>query len=147
MRRNKEENGRQWSSPIEKDYGEGSSKSAVPGGGFRQRGRQTVTPHRGAGGGMVLSGRCCTVEGKAKEERDGLAVEAEREKERRSGGRCGLTTWRRGGGGGGVRRPAPTRHRRRRATRVTWEQGREKGRLAGGPAHVVGSSGRWGGRV
>jgi hypothetical protein len=43
-------------------------------------------PRHGAGGGMVLPGRCHTVEGKAKEVQGDLVVEAEREKERGSEG-------------------------------------------------------------
>jgi hypothetical protein len=55
--------------------------------------------------------------------------------------------WSCGGGEGGVRRPARTRHRRRRVARVVREQGKEKARLAGGPARRVGSNWRWEGRV
>jgi hypothetical protein len=96
---NKEEDGQQWRSPIEEDDGEGSSKSAVPGGGFRWRRGQTVTPHRGAGGSVVLFDQCHSVKGKAKEACGSLGVEAEKEKERGSRGRHGCATWRRRGRG------------------------------------------------
>jgi hypothetical protein len=49
-------------------------------------------PHRGAGGSVVLFDQCHSVEGKAKEACGGLGVEAEKEKERGSGGRHGCAT-------------------------------------------------------
>jgi hypothetical protein len=54
-----------------------------------------MTSRRGADGYVVLPGRCRAVEGKAKEVRNGLTVEAEREKERGSRGRRGHATRRR----------------------------------------------------
>jgi hypothetical protein len=63
---NEEEDGRRCHSPIEEDSGEGGSKSTVPGGGFQRRGGQTVMPHRGEGGDVVLFGRCHAVKGKSK---------------------------------------------------------------------------------
>jgi hypothetical protein len=96
---NKEEDGQRWRSPIEEDGGEGSSKSAVPGGGFQRRCGQTVTPRRGAGGSVVLFDQCHSVEGKAKEACGSLGVETKKEKERGSGGRHGCATRRRRGRG------------------------------------------------
>jgi hypothetical protein len=142
-RGNEEEDVRQLCSPIEEDGGESGSKSDVLGGGFRQRGRHTATPHRGAGGGVVLFGRCRTVEGKAKEACGGLPVEAKRENERRSGGQRGVPRgeeeeggWHarhEGHGEGGGR----ARGRQRRAAAVRCghakrRQGR-RGVLTGGP--------------
>jgi hypothetical protein len=91
-----------WRSPIEEDGGEGGSKSAVPDGGFWRRGGQMATSRRRAGDIVVLPGRCHTVEGKAKEAHDGLAVETEGKKREEAG-----PAWahhaekkRRGGGSG-----------------------------------------------
>jgi hypothetical protein len=75
-----------------------------------------VTPHRGAGGSVVLFGWCRAVEGKAKEACGSLTMEAEREKEREAGADTGV----------------PHGEQERGAGMCGMEGGQPAGRAAGG---------------